>query len=246
MDLDRPPPNLLEGASLFLDLDGTLVDLADTPDEVALDEEMQSLLSRLQAKLSGRIAVVSGRSAADLLDRLRPVTMVVAGSHGLEWIGASGELNRSGEAGGLAEVIEELRPLEASHPGVLVEAKPLGVALHYRLAPSAESICRRFAEQAAAAAGLEIQLGKMVVELKPAGGNKGVAIRRFMSQPGFAGTRPVFVGDDLTDEHGFAIARELGGAGILVGDPRETAATYALPDVSAVRSWLRQACEILP
>ena len=135
--------------------------------------------------------------------------------------------------------------LETHHPGVLVEEKPLGVALHYRGAPNAEMVCHAAAKQAALETGMTLQFGKMLVELKPASGDKGSALLRFMKQPPFAGTRPIFIGDDVTDEHGFEAARELDGAGVLVGPDRPTAAIYRLEDVSAVRAWLHSASEML-
>jgi trehalose 6-phosphate phosphatase len=129
------------------------------------------------------------------------------------------------------------------HPGLLVEEKPVGVALHYRNAPEAEAICHDAAQRLARSTGMSVQIGKMVVELKGAPGDKGQGLMRFMNEPPFKGTRPVVFGDDLTDEHAFATARVLGGAGVLVGAERPTAATYRLEDVSDLISWLQRACE---
>ena len=147
---------------------------------------------------------------------------------------------------GLGEVILELKQLEAAWPGVIVEEKPAGVAIHFRQAPSAESICEETAARVAAGTGMALQPGKMVIELKQSSVDKGQAMKTFMGAPPFFGTRPIFIGDDLTDEHGFAAASEFGGSGILVGPQRSTHATYRLADVSAVRTWLTTASEQLP
>jgi trehalose 6-phosphate phosphatase len=120
----------------------------------------------------------------------------------------------------------------------LVEEKPLGVALHFRTAPDGEAMCVARVTTLARDAGLYVQGGKMMNDARAGGGDKGSAVRRIMAEPGFAGTRPVFVGDDVTDEPGFAAAAALSGAGVLVGEPRSSAARYRLPSVTATRRWL--------
>jgi trehalose 6-phosphate phosphatase len=233
-----PPVALLSGASLFLDFDGTLVDIAPTPDSVRVSIELRRLLERLGERLGGRLAILTGRPSAEVGRLLDPVSLAIGGHHGLEVGHAAVE-----RPAGLDTLVEELRRLEREHPGVLVEDKPLGVALHYRGAPDAEEACREAIERAAERSGLEVQPGKMVLELKPRGGNKGDALRRLMSEPPFAGTVPVFLGDDLTDEPAFDAAQQLGGAGILIGDRSETAANYRLESVADAVEWLERACE---
>lgn len=241
----KPPPSLLAGASLFLDFDGTLVELAEAPDAVRVDDGVRLLLARLQCKLGGRLAVLSGRALTDVRSWLHPIPLAVGGSHGLE-------IAHAGEPGtaidpmpGLAATVLRLRELAAEKAGVLIEEKPGGVAVHYRQAPHAEAVCIETAARLAADTGMSLQHGKMVVELKAAGVSKGEALKAFMKAPRFAGTKPICVGDDLTDEEGFAAASALGGAGILVGSPRATQAVYRLDDVSDVRRWLAAACELL-
>jgi trehalose 6-phosphate phosphatase len=146
----------------------------------------------------------------------------------------------------LDQITSALRALEIDYPGVQIEEKPAGVAVHYRLAPRAAIACQEAAERAAMAIGMALQHGKMVIELLPVGTDKGAALRCFMSEQPFAGTHPIFIGDDLTDEHGFVAAREFGGVGILVGLERATAACYRLENVEAVRAWLGAACEDMP
>lgn len=245
MRLTEPPVTLLRGASLFLDFDGTLVDLAPRPDAIEVSEELRTLLSRLKDKMEGRVALLSGRAMVDVSRFLTPLDLVIGGSHGLEMPGPDGSYPAIERPAGLDEAIDELRGLEARCPGVHVEEKPAGAAIHFRLAPRAEANCLEAAGRAAEKLGMKLQHGKMLVELKPAGADKGTALRGFMSAPPFAGTRPVFFGDDLTDEHGFAAVRELGGAGVLVGPPRQTEALYGLRGVLAVRSWLVAAMEEL-
>lgn len=185
------------------------------------------------------MAIISGRSLDQLDAILGPLARRIAcsGSHGCEhrWRGISARPHRP-EA--LDRIAGGLRQFAQSHPGVLVEEKSFGVALHYRLRPEAEQEALRLAWNAARESGLYLQAGKMVVELRVPGGDKGVAVRQMMNQPAMAGTVPVFLGDDRTDEAGFAAAIDLGGVGIFVGEPRETAASYRLDNPAAVRGWL--------
>lgn len=240
--LTRPDRTLLLGASLFLDLDGTLLELIDEPDQVAADEALVRLIGRLSDRLEGRLAIVSGRSIEQIDRILGPVgqNLALSGSHGNEhrW---NGVLAQPIRPPALDTAALQLRTFADRDPGMLVEEKSYGVALHYRMAPAVEDEALAFAVRLAAYHGLELQEGKMMVELRVGGGNKGVAIKRLMARPPMAGTRPVFVGDDRTDEPGFEMCRELGGAGVLVGQPRETAASYYLPNPQAVREWLEEA-----
>lgn len=240
MPLPTPPQTLLRDAALFLDFDGTLVPIADRPDTIRVDADLPSLLERLQDRLDGRLTLISGRASADVRRWLSPLQIAIVGSHGLERDGIA--VHRSAM---LEEGFRYLRSVQAQHLGVLLEEKPLGAALHYREAPDAEGACRAAADHVAASTGMHVQPGKMVFEIKPADGDKGSAIRSLMKEKGNAGYRPVFIGDDLTDEHGFLVVRELGGCGILVGEERDTAATYRLPDVAGVHRWLNQASELL-
>jgi trehalose 6-phosphate phosphatase len=231
---------LLQDAALFLDFDGTLVSIADRPDAIRLGPELLPLLERLYDRLEGRLTLISGRASADVRQWLDPLRVPVVGSHGLERDGVA--LPRSAA---LDEGIRHLRTVQARNPGVLLEEKPMGAALHFREAPAAEEACRAAATHVAASTGMQVQPGKMVFEIKPEGGDKGTAIQALMAEARNAGRRPVFIGDDLTDEHGFAVVRNLDGAGILVGEERETAATHRLPGVADVHRWLDEACEAL-
>lgn len=240
MPLPTPPQTLLRDAALFLDFDGTLVPIADRPDAISVAPDLVSLLERLQDRLDGRLTLISGRASADVRRWLGPLQIAVVGSHGLEREGIA--IHRSAM---FEEGVRQLRLVQAQHAGVLLEEKPMGAALHFREAPHAEEACRAAANHVAASTGMQVQPGKMVFEIKPADGDKGTAIKALMEEPASAGRRAVFIGDDLTDEHGFSVVRELGGAGVLVGEERDTAATHRLPDVASVHRWLYEASEVL-
>jgi len=227
--------------SLFLDFDGTLVDIAERHDAVVVEPSLGRLVTALADRLDGRMAVVSGRSVDAILSYLGiegSTPFAVAGSHGLELRWSDGRNEAPARPEGLDEAITAFEALAETHPGVVVEEKPFGAALHYRQAPDAGPACDALAENVAASTGFTLQRGKMVVELRALGADKGDAVRRFMADPPMAGTRPVFIGDDLTDEPGFRAADEMGGWGVLVGGPRATAARYRLAGVDEVHEWL--------
>jgi trehalose 6-phosphate phosphatase len=239
--LRPPPPDLLTGAALFLDFDGTLVELADSPGAIQVPAGLRPLLERLAVRLGGRLAVVSGRAIGDLDRHLGRCAIAVSGSHGLELRYADGEDVPVAAPAALQPARAELAAFAAADPRLLLEDKPASVALHFRRAPERAEEAEALAAELATRTGLTLQPGKMVVELRPHGADKGDALRRLMREPPFAGARPLFVGDDLTDEHAFEAAAQLGGAGILVGPARGTAATWRLDDVAAVGAWLTEA-----
>jgi trehalose 6-phosphate phosphatase len=233
-----PPFDLLAGASLFLDFDGTLVELEARPDSVQVSARLKELVARLQRRLDGRIAIISGRAATQVLHLFGKPRFTVAGSHGLEFHFADGRTVLASRPPDLAPIVSAMRALARTWHDLLVEEKPLGAALHFRQNVAAESACIALAEGLAVEHGLTLQTGKMMIEVRAKGGDKGSALRALMTDQPFADTRPVFIGDDDTDEAGFSAAASLGGAGILVGSRRPTAARYRLPDVSAVLRWL--------
>ncbi len=241
MNDETPPHSILDGAALFLDFDGTLVELAEAPDAISISAELAPLLARLGERLEGRIALVSGRSIADLERHLECSGLAVSGSHGLELRLRDGSRIPLAAQHDLSGARERLERLAADAPGLLIEDKPFGIALHYRQAPNEEARAMEVMAELASITGLSLQQGKMVIELRPAGADKGDAVRALMAEPDFAGARPLFVGDDLTDEDAFAAAASMGGSGILVGAARESAAQWRLPDVAAVIGWLGEA-----
>ncbi len=241
--LPVPPRDLLAGASLFLDFDGTLVELQDRPDLVHADGDLIRLLARVGHALDGRLAIVTGRASERIVEMFGGIPFVISGSHGVEFRYPGGSTSGPDLPPGLPQVIERMRAFAAGHEGVLVETKPYGAGLHYRMAPRVEAEAQALAEDLAAAHGLHVQPGKMMVELRAAAGDKGAAIERLMGEAPFTGSRPVFLGDDVTDEDGFRAVAGLDGAGILIGAERDTAARYRLDGVGAVRTWLSRAVE---
>ena len=241
--LSPPPTALLDGASLFIDFDGTLVDLVDRPELVVVDRVLQDLLGTLGKLLHGRLAIVTGRTIEQMDEFLGSFaqTIAVAGSHGVEWRIPDGKLHAPLKLPDITPAFEALSEFAALHPGTIVERKRYGVALHYRLAPHVEEEARATVRCLAREFGFETQMGKMMAEMKIVDGDKGQAVAALLAEPSMAGSRPWFIGDDITDEAGFAMARNLGGGGILVGAPRGTAATYRLADVASVRAWLMEA-----
>lgn len=235
--LPAPPP-LSSRASLLLDFDGTLAEIAPRPDAVRVAAALPATLSRLAKRLEGRLAIVSGRGLVQIDAFLSVPGLAVAGSHGMEVRWPDGTTAPVPEIRGHDAIIAALQDFAAVHPGTVVERKPLGAALHYRGNPGAEAAVRALVEQLAARHGLTVQRGKQVFELRPAGRHKGDAIRLFMASEPFAAGIPWFLGDDVTDEDGFLAVRALGGEGVLIGAPRMTAARYALRDVAAVHHWL--------
>lgn len=237
--LAPPPPITPSTHSLFIDFDGTLVSLIDQPDLVRADCELVDLLTALDRRFGGRLAVVSGRSIAQLDRMIGPLAaqIALAGSHGTE-LRRNGQLTGPERPPGLEAAIADIRAWSASHPEMIVEEKSHGVAMHYRVVPTIEEPVKRRAFAIAERHGLEIQPGKMMVELRGPGANKGEALAALMREPPMTDSLPVMVGDDLTDEPAFTVAGQMGGFGVLAGGRRMTAATYGLADVTSVRRWL--------
>ena len=233
-----PPPHVRDDASLFFDFDGTLVDLAPTPDAVVVDQILLDQLDRLAARFPARVAIISGRSIAQLDAMLgqHARRFAVAGSHGAERRTPEDGHVAAERPASLEAAAEEFAAFAAAN-GLVYEAKSLGAGLHYRMAPAFEPDAVALAETLAERHGLTLQRGKMMVELRTPG-DKGAALRSLIDAPTMAGTTPYFFGDDVTDEDGFEAARDLGGAGVLIGDARPTAATYRLNDVAALRDWI--------
>ncbi len=234
-----PAPGPLDPAlALFLDLDGTLAPIAARPQDVCLDDSHRDLLRRLSEHQGGRLAILSGRTIADIDRILGGVIVPVAGVHGLERRGADGRVQRAEPSPGLATARSVLRAYVQERPELLLEDKGLSLGLHYRAAPQLGAESRNLADRLAQAHDLTLQPGDMVVELRTPGADKGDALAAFMAEPPFAGAIPVFVGDDLTDENAFTAARALGGTGVLVGSGRPTSAQSRLADVGAVFAWI--------
>ncbi|KPK05316.1 MAG: hypothetical protein AMS20_06810 [Gemmatimonas sp. SG8_28] len=241
-------PSAHERWAVFLDVDGTLLELADTPDAVHVSSALVGLLEVLDRVLDGALALVSGRPL-DELDRLfRPVRLAAAGVHGAELRLPDGRVARAPvDRDALAQVRQAFSAFAGTHPGVLVEDKGAGVTLHYRLAPSLADEARTLGTEWAGRVGDDFQLlqGKMVVELRARSATKGTAVRQYLAEPPFSGRRAVYLGDDVTDEDAFAAVNQLGGISVVVGDRQPSAARFRLPDVAAVHVWLAGLAEHL-
>jgi trehalose 6-phosphate phosphatase len=234
-----PPPQ--QNWAYFFDIDGTLVDIVDSPGAVRLGHDIRRLIKDLYRSSGGALALISGRSLADI-DRLFPGTpLPAAGQHGSERRDAAGVIVRhTFPTRHLEWARERLTAATAGKPGLLVEDKGLSLALHYRRAPQLAGYAHRVTRALLRHVGAQyrIQGGKRVVELKPAGKDKGVAVQEFMREVPFQGRTPVFVGDDATDEYGFAMVNRLRGYSIKVGRG-PTAARWRLANVKGVERWLR-------
>lgn len=224
----------------FLDVDGTLIELAPSPSAVRVEPETKDLLHGLHLATGGAVALISGRSLRDL-DLLFPgEALPAAGQHGLERRNGRGDVWRlhvAADSLSLARV--RLAALASRHRELVVEDKGLSLALHYRAAPHLEQLVREtvYATVAELGDGYVVQPGKLVVELRPAGSDKGETIAAFMAEEPFRGRTPAFIGDDATDEHGFAVVNAMGGHSLKVGEGA-TIARWRVQDVRAVERWL--------
>ena len=242
--LDRITPPVGENSALFLDIDGTLLDMARTPEAVAVPDGLMDVLGTLHKRLAGALAFVSGRSLA-AIDRLfAPLAIPAIGCHGAEVRGAGGRVRTL--APPIAEPVRELlQQLVDAHPGTLLEDKVYTLALHYRLAPEAlpalEAALKDHHELFEIGK-VTVQHGKSVIEAKPLGIDKGVGVRALLQEPPFKDRVPVFGGDDTTDLDVFQILPELGGESFSVGRHFE-GVDYHFSSPHAVRQWLAHLAE---
>ncbi|HLF58332.1 MAG TPA: trehalose-phosphatase [Alphaproteobacteria bacterium] len=243
------PPGPIRRWALFLDIDGTLLDIAATPDAVFVPEALPEALRRLQTAFDGAVALISGRALVDIDRLFHAGKIFAAGQHGAELRLPGRQVVRARvEEESLAAMRANVLAAAGKIPGVLVEQKGTGVAVHYRRAPSAGDNVRRFLDDIMAACeGFEIVPGKMVFEIRPRGVDKGRAIEAFMQHPPFAGRVPIFVGDDIADRDGMTAVEKLGGYAVHVGgeagageaEGTEVAGRrFWLPSPEFVRVWL--------
>jgi trehalose 6-phosphate phosphatase len=206
--------------ALFLDIDGTLIDLADTPDGIVVPPDLPANLNAVSQRFGGALALVTGR-ALPYADRLfEPYRFPIAGLHGAERRTSDGTIDRVTVTPEFEALKERLAAEAKGLDGVLIEDKGAAIGAHYRLAPQFQAELEALMERAAIDAGSDftLQRGKMVIELRPTQASKGEAVQRFLSEPSFEGRLPVAIGDDLTDEAMFATANALGGLSIRIGE----------------------------
>ncbi len=236
----RTPPVASLQWAYFLDVDGTLINIADTPQAVLVDHALIELIASLHRASGGALALVSGRMISDLQGLIGLLQLPLAGLHGLERRDSTGRLwLHAAPPAAMSAIKEALAPVLARHPGLLLEDKGLTLALHYRLAPKLTGYVHQLMRRFTLSAGenLELQRGKCVVEIKPAGIDKGTAVTEYLAGSPFKVRRAVFIGDDRTDEHGFAEVNKLDGISIKVGKG-PSCARFRLPDVASVHHWL--------
>jgi trehalose 6-phosphate phosphatase len=249
--VDKALPAIPEGIAasaqelaLFLDFDGTLVEIAPSPEDVHLDRRVGPALERLRASLGGALALVSGRPVSFLDEVLAPYRFDAAGLHGAQ-IRMDGEIRAQEDVpDSMREATRDLVRFANSNVGVIIEDKRISLALHWRLAPQLKDDALELIRKVAArmGPGVRLQEGKAVAELVPAGASKGNAIAWMMKLPPYAGRLPVFIGDDITDEAGFEAVNALGGLSIRIGDG-ETCATHRIASPTRLRSILLAAAE---
>ena len=236
----RPPPPLLDRhCALFLDVDGTLLEFAARPDLVRLPLGALDTIGRISDRLDGALALVSGRPLRELDLLFAPLLLPAAGLHGQHMRGADAPAQLAG-GDALLALRSAAAQLAERIPGVVIEDKDSNLALHWRMAPAAEAPLRALVgEHMPSLPDYRMQPGDHVIELVPANVDKGRAVNTLLAQPPFKGRTPVFVGDDLTDEFGFAAVAAAGGWSVLVGEREPSQARYGLPDPSSVHQWLR-------
>lgn len=248
-DLPAPPePGADTGWALFLDVDGTLLDIARRPDAVRVGPRLHHDLARVHANLGGALALLSGRRLSQLDALFDWNRRAAAGVHGAELRMPDGSERTAGDAAAFAAVRAHATALVAATRGVMLEDKQRAFGLHYRRLPAAREAAERIARTLLREAGDDyaIQRGDHVFELKPAGVDKGLALAALMQDAPFRGRTPWMLGDDLTDEHAFRHVNANGGVSVIVGTRRPTEARHALEDPAAVRAWLHALAEANP
>ncbi len=229
--------------ALFLDVDGTLLHIASTPDAVRVSRELRTVIAALRPGLGDAVALVSGRGLVDLDRLFAPLVLPAAGQHGLERRDAAGRMHRAGEPSVLDPLRAPLQQFVRTRPGTILEDKGLTLAVHYRRVPERAAEARNVVDELVRVNDHRFHAlhGKMVSEVRLRAADKGAAIAAFLKEPPFSGRRPVFVGDDVTDEVGFAAVNARGGHSVHVGHGEETCAGYRLDDATEVIAWLAAA-----
>lgn len=235
-----PAPGADDEWALFLDVDGTLLDFASHPEGVHVDPQLHDDLACLRERLHGAVALLSGRTLEQLDELFDWRRYAAAGLHGAQLRFADGRGFEDDSGARIASLRTLAESRISQMPGVLLEDKQQALALHYRGAPRQRGHVERLARELLQRAGDDytLQHGNHVVELKPAGADKGRALAALLASGPFAGRQPWMLGDDLTDEHAFEEVNGCGGVSVVIGARRPTRANFAIDDPSAVRAWL--------
>ena len=245
-EIDATAPHAVPQLAIFTDFDGTLVEIAETPDAVEVPESLADQLQRAAQELDSAFAVLTGREIADIDRYLAPLHLPVAGAHGTQRRRADGVVETVDPAAiiGAEEIAHAVSPLVMAHPGLLMETKEGAVAVHFRQAPELEAAVRIAMEEAVhSVTDFTLVPGKLVLEARPRASSKGQALRAFMREEPFLGRTPIFIGDDTTDEDAFVAAQDLGGVGIKLGEG-DTAARMRIANVASVHALIRGLSDI--
>jgi trehalose 6-phosphate phosphatase len=241
--LEQATPGSLTGHALFLDIDGTLLDLAPTPEAVEVPHGLLSVLQQLSHRLSGAVAFVSGRTIEAIDDLFKPMRVAAVGVHGGEIRGPNGQIQTDPRLTEQLQAVEPvLREAIAGMRGVVLENKHSAMALHYRSVPERGREVLKVAELVVGGMGSQfaVLMGKCVVEVRPRHLTKGTAIDWLMQQAPFRGRSPIFAGDDCTDEDAFEVVNRAGGISVHVGASASTRARYRVTSPEQLRGWLQQ------
>jgi len=212
------------------------------PDLTRVSPQLVDMLNNIHRRLDGALAIITGRPLVDLDRLLAPLTLPAAGIHGIEHRDTPGEVEFQCQTAIPDSARMPIRALAAGDGRLVLEDKGVSLGLHFRQAPELETMIRETFDKISATLGPKyaVQDGKMVLELRPTGIDKGSAIEKFMTKAPFAGRRAIFIGDDTTDEDAFAAVNRLHGDSIKVGkSATASAAQFTLNDVAAVHAWLK-------
>jgi len=240
-ELDHAATPFPTRLAIFTDFDGTLVEIADSPDDIDVPVSLAHQLERAARELDSAFAVITGREIEDIDRYLAPLLLPVAGAHGTQRRRADGTLEPVDPAAliGSELIAQAVAPLVMANPSLIVEAKEGAVALHFRQAPELEAECLMIMQEALQdLPDFTLVPGKMVLEARPRGVTKGTALRAFMAEEPFRGRTPIFIGDDTTDEDAFLAAQDLGGIGIKLG-AGDTAARMRIANVASVHALIQ-------
>lgn len=229
------------GVALFLDIDGTLLEIRDRPKLVKVNDSLKKLLFNLEQRLGGAIAFISGRTILDVDQLFKPLKLPTSGKHGAERRDPSGQVHiiECNTSKITSNIIKTLQKFVNNSSGAILEDKKQTVALHYRLNPQIEKQAENLINSLISNhTELELLKGKMVLEIKAKATHKGTAIAQFMKEQPFSGKTPIFFGDDASDEDGFQIINSNNGISVCINPKLNSIAKFRLETVSSVIDWL--------
>lgn len=229
--------------AFFFDLDGTLLDIASAPDKIQLPQQLHDILSHLHWHLDGAFALITGRPVSFVDTIFHSHSFEIAGLHGAQIRNSDGCIRTHKIDDSFREAKRYVEDTLTDYPDIKLEDKEVALALHYRSNPRLQQTAANIINKATSITGdnWTVQHGKMVVELRPAGSDKGSALDHFMAKPAFQSRIPIAFGDDVTDEEMFAAAHRYSGASVKIGASlRNSCAMSLIPSPTALRNWLTE------